>query len=54
MVAEEGYHSGKIVVKSKNSQFKVTVPYRARVLQGTLRVNDSSTHFLLDGAFDTK
>ncbi len=48
-MSEEGFHSGKIVVKSRNSQFKVTIPYRARVLRGGLRVNDSCTHFLLEG-----
>ncbi len=49
LVTEEGFHSGKIVVKSKNGQFKVTIPYRAQVLTGRLRVNDTSTHFLLEG-----
>ena len=49
LVSEEGVHQGKIVVKSKNSQFKATVPYRATVLKGALRVNHTCTHFLLEG-----
>jgi hypothetical protein len=41
------FPAGKIVIKSKNSQFKVTIPYRAHVLSGHLFVNESVTHFHL-------
>ena len=47
LVASEGVYSGKIVVKSKNSQFKVTVPYHARVFQGSLLLDEESTQFFL-------
>ena len=47
MVNEDGLYTGKIVIKSKNSQFKVTIPYRAHVLSGHLFVNESITHFHL-------
>ena len=46
-MAEDGLYTGKIVIKSKNSQFKVTIPYRAHVLSGHLFVNESVTHFHL-------
>ena len=35
------------MIKSKNSQFKVTVPYRARVLSGSLLLDEECTHFFL-------
>ena len=46
-MTEDGLYTGKIVIKSKNSQFKVTIPYRAHVLSGHLFVNESITHFHL-------
>ena len=46
-MAEDGLYTGKIVIKSKNSQFKVTIPYRAHVLSGHLFVNESVTRFHL-------
>lgn len=48
VVSEEGIYSGKIVIKSKNSQFKVTLPYHAQVLKGQLPVSEESTHFHLE------
>ena len=47
MVSEEGLLSGKIVIKSKNSQFKISIPYRAFVLKGQLEVAPNVTHFHL-------
>ena len=47
LVSEDGLYTGKIVIKSKNSQFKVTIPYRAHVLSGSLFVNENVTHFHL-------
>ena len=47
LVNEDGLYTGKIVIKSKNSQFKVTIPYRAHVLSGHPFVNESITHFHL-------
>ena len=35
------------MIKSKNSQFKVTIPYHCRVLKGELKVNESATIFHL-------
>ncbi len=43
----EGIITGKIVVKSKNSQFKVQIPYQAHVTPGRLEVNSSVTQFHL-------
>ena len=51
-MAEDGLHTGKIVVKSKNSQFKVTLPWRAHVMRGQLHLNDSCTHFHLPDDLD--
>ena len=47
LVSEEGLLSGKIVIKSKNSQFKISIPYRAFVLKGQLEVAPNVTHFHL-------
>ena len=44
---EEGLFTGKIVIKSKNSQFKVQIPYRAFLLKGQLEVAPNVTHFYL-------
>ncbi len=38
------------MVKSKNSQYKVTVPYSAHVLKGSLKLEDKCTHFFLPDA----
>ncbi|XP_067136144.1 transmembrane protein 131 isoform X2 [Centruroides vittatus] len=37
--------SGKIVIKSKNNQFKLTIPYQVTLLRGFLDYNNSSTKF---------
>ena len=42
-----GVQTGKILLKSRNGQFKVQVPFRAQIFQGNLRVNESSTKFHL-------
>ena len=47
LVKEEGPFSGKIVIKSKNSQFKIQIPYRAFLLSGQLAVNNTATQFHL-------
>ena len=39
-MSEDGIHTGRIVIKSKNSQFKVTIPYHAHVITGGLQVTD--------------
>ena len=39
-MSADGIHTGRIVIKSKNSQFKVTIPYHAHVITGGLRVTD--------------
>jgi len=43
----DGVHMGKLLVKSKNSQFKVTLPYKAHVLRGSLSWNETMSRFLL-------
>jgi len=51
LVPEDGFYTGKFVVKSKNSQFKVTIPYNAQVLTGKLTVVDEGiTRFHLKDA----
>ena len=47
LVKDEGEFSGKIVIKSKNSQFKVQIPYRAFLVRGQLVVNNTATQFHL-------
>ncbi|XP_054166549.1 transmembrane protein 131-like [Oppia nitens] len=38
---------GKIVVKSKNNQYKLAIPYSVRLLQGYLSFNESQTQFYI-------
>ena len=48
LVANDGTHTGRIVIKSKNSQFKVTIPYHAQVVTGDVAVaDDTITRFHL-------
>ena len=54
LVSEEGLLSGKIVIKSKNSQFKISIPYRAFVLKGQLEVAPNVTHFHLKSNINNK
>ena len=44
---KEGQMVGKILIKSKNSQFKAQIPYRAFLLKGQLMVNNTATQFHL-------
>lgn len=44
---KEGPMVGKILIKSKNSQFKAQIPYRAFLLKGQLMVNNTATQFHL-------
>jgi hypothetical protein len=48
-VTSEKQLTGKILVKSKNNQFKVTVAYRAKLLTGRFRYPPEKLHFLTDG-----
>ena len=50
---DEGEVSGKIVIKSKNSQFKVQIPYRAFLVRGSLVVNNTATQFHLKSKTST-
>lgn len=43
----DGVHTGKLLIKTKNSQFKVTLPYKAHVLRGSLSWNETMSKFLL-------
>ena len=36
-------------MKSKNNQFKVTVPYRVKLLNGRFKHSPEMLHFLTDG-----
>ena len=53
LVKDEGEVSGKIVIKSKNSQFKVQIPYRAFLVRGSLVVNNTATQFHLKSKTST-
>ena len=52
LVQEDGLYEGKVVVKSKNSQFKVTVPYKANVLKGRLSPHEDCNQFHLSEPHD--
>ncbi|CAG2161950.1 unnamed protein product [Oppiella nova] len=39
--------TGKIVVKSKNNQYKLAIPYVVRLLQGFLSYNETQTQFYI-------
>lgn len=45
---ESKHFSGKLVIKSKQSQHKVVIPYVARVLEGGLEFNASVTQYCSD------
>lgn len=38
--------SGKIFIKSKQNQYKLGIPFTAKVLEGGLKVNECATRFL--------
>ncbi|KAL0273053.1 UNVERIFIED_CONTAM: hypothetical protein PYX00_005821 [Menopon gallinae] len=38
--------SGKILIKSKQSQSKLVIPFSATILEGCLKINETSTRFL--------
>lgn len=44
--------SGKIVVKSKNNQYKLTIPYQVKLLSGYLSYNHSQTQFYIPPSLD--
>lgn len=43
--------SGKIVVKGKSSQYKLTVPYISQIYEGGLDFNLSTTQYCTDTGF---
>lgn len=45
---ESKHFSGKLVIKSKQSQHKVVIPYVAHVLEGGLEFNASVTQYCSD------
>ena len=47
VASSEGVHSGKLLLKSSNSKYKVTVPWTATVLKGGLHWNVTAGRFLL-------
>lgn len=38
--------SGHIVIKSKQSQYKLIIPFMATVLEGALKINEAAARFL--------
>ena len=47
LVTTDGVHSGKLLIKSNNSKYKVTIPWTANVLKGGLHWNATASKFLL-------
>ena len=47
LVPTDGIHSGKLLIKSNNSKYKVTIPWKANVLKGGLHWNSTASKFLL-------
>ena len=47
LVSQDGVQSGKLLLKSTNSKYKVTVPWTATVLKGGLHWNTTAARFLL-------
>ena len=47
LVATDGIHGGKLLIKSNNSKYKVTIPWKANVLKGGLHWNTTASKFLL-------
>jgi len=47
LVTSDGVHSGKLLIKSNNSKYKVTIPWTANVLKGGLHWNATASKFLL-------
>ena len=47
LVQSDGIHSGKLLIKSNNSKYKVTIPWTANVLKGGLHWNSTASKFLL-------
>ncbi|KAG1714733.1 Transmembrane protein 131 [Nymphon striatum] len=45
--------SGKIVIKSKNNQFKLSVPYMVQLLHGSLHYNRTSLQFFISPSHTT-
>ena len=54
MVAADGKHEGKLLIKSSNSKYKVSIPWQAQVLKGGLHWNVTSSKFLLTDSPDVK
>ncbi|KPM08117.1 hypothetical protein QR98_0066310 [Sarcoptes scabiei] len=42
--------SGKVLIKSKNNQYKLTIPFIVRIIKGELLYNKSHTHFFVNAS----
>ena len=47
LVSSDGKQEGKLLIKSSNSKYKVSIPWQAQVLKGGLHWNNTSAKFLL-------
>lgn len=47
LVTQDGKQEGKLLIKSSNSKYKVSIPWQAQVLKGGLHWNATSSKFLL-------
>ncbi|KAH9414407.1 hypothetical protein DERP_014428 [Dermatophagoides pteronyssinus] len=41
---------GKVLIKSKNNQYKLTIPFIVRVIQGELHFNGTQSHFFMNSS----
>ena len=44
---QDGKQEGKLLIKSSNSKYKVTIPWQAQVLKGGLHWNETVSKFLM-------
>ena len=52
VVNQDGKQEGKLLIKSSNSKYKVTVPWQAEVLKGGLQWNETVSRFLMSDQSD--
>lgn len=43
-----GLCTGKVLIKSKNNQYKLSIPFSVRIIRGELYFNKSFSHFFID------
>ena len=52
LATSEGFQSGKLIIKSKNSQHRVILPWMVNVLKGSLHWNQTISKFLVTDSPD--